>query len=40
MLSIHPNYLNLHNIKSSPLLDNLHGDPRYKAFLKKMDLPE
>lgn len=24
----------------SVLLDSLHDDPRYKAFLKKMNLPE
>lgn len=28
------------NIKSQPLLNSLKGDPRYKAFLKKMNLPE
>jgi TolB-like protein/cytochrome c-type biogenesis protein CcmH/NrfG len=27
-------------IKGDPLLNNLHSDPRYKAFLRKMDLPE
>jgi Flp pilus assembly protein TadD len=27
-------------IKSEPLLNSLRGDPRYKAFLKKMNLPE
>ena len=26
--------------KGDPLLKNLEGDPRYKAFLRKMDLPE
>jgi TolB-like protein/predicted Zn-dependent protease len=30
----------LNRIKYSPDFDNLHGDPRYKAFLKKMNLPE
>jgi TolB-like protein len=27
-------------IKGDPLLKNLEGDPRYKAFLQKMNLPE
>ncbi len=27
-------------IKGEPLLKNVEGDPRYKAFLKKMNLPE
>src|SRR5262249_21875843 len=27
-------------IKGDPLLKNLEGDPRYKAFLRKMNLPE
>jgi tetratricopeptide (TPR) repeat protein len=27
-------------IKFDPTLKSLHGDPRYKAFLKKMNLPE
>ena len=30
---------NLFNAKSSVLLDSLHGDPRYAALLKKMNLP-
>jgi len=30
----------LYAIKGDPLLKNLEGDPRYKAFLKKMNLPE
>jgi TolB-like protein len=30
----------LYRIKFATELDNLHGDPRYKAFLKKMNLPE
>jgi len=30
----------LFNIKSEPFLNPLKGDPRYKAFLKKMNLPE
>jgi TolB-like protein len=30
----------LYRIKIYPELDNLHGDPRYNAFLKKMNLPE
>ena len=30
----------LWNIKSQPSLNLLKGDPRYKAFLKKMNLPE
>jgi serine/threonine-protein kinase len=27
-------------IKGDPLLKNLEGDPRFKAFLRKMNLPE
>jgi TolB-like protein/Tfp pilus assembly protein PilF len=30
----------LYSIKSDALLENLKGDPRYKAFLRKMNLPE
>jgi TolB-like protein/Flp pilus assembly protein TadD len=30
----------LYFIKGDPLLKNLEGDPRYKAFLRKMNLPE
>jgi TolB-like protein/DNA-binding winged helix-turn-helix (wHTH) protein len=30
----------LHRLKIEPEFDKLHGDPRYKAFLKKMNLPE
>jgi TolB-like protein len=30
----------LYSIKGEPTLKNLEGDPRYKAFLKKMNLPE
>ena len=30
----------LYMVKSSMELDNLRRDPRYKAFLKKMNLPE
>jgi TolB-like protein/DNA-binding winged helix-turn-helix (wHTH) protein len=30
----------LHRIKFAPEFDKLHDDPRYKAFLKKMNLPE
>ena len=30
----------LYSLKGAPLLRNLEGDPRYKAFLKKMNLPE
>jgi TolB-like protein/DNA-binding winged helix-turn-helix (wHTH) protein len=30
----------LYRIKYSPDFDKLHDDPRYKAFLKKMNLPE
>jgi TolB-like protein/Flp pilus assembly protein TadD len=30
----------LYIIKGDPLLKNLEGDPRYKAFLRKMNLPE
>jgi TolB-like protein/Flp pilus assembly protein TadD len=32
--------VSLYGIKASPLLSNLRGDPRYKAFLRKMKLPE
>jgi adenylate cyclase len=30
----------LYFLKGDPLFKNLEGDPRYKAFLKKMNLPE
>jgi TolB-like protein/DNA-binding winged helix-turn-helix (wHTH) protein len=30
----------LYRIKFTPEFDGVHGDPRYKAFLKKMNLPE
>jgi len=30
----------LFSVKGAPLLRNLEGDPRYKAFLRKMHLPE
>ena len=30
----------LYRLKSRPLLKNLEGDPRYKALLRKMNLPE
>ncbi len=30
----------LYIFKGDPLMKNLEGDPRYKAFLKKMNLPE
>jgi TolB-like protein/cytochrome c-type biogenesis protein CcmH/NrfG len=30
----------LEQIKFDPLLKSLHGDPRWKAFLRKMNLPE
>jgi TolB-like protein len=30
----------LYSLKGAPLLKNLEGDPRYEAFLKKMNLPE
>jgi hypothetical protein len=30
----------LWQIKGDPLLRNLEGDPRYKAFVRKMNLPE
>jgi TolB-like protein/DNA-binding winged helix-turn-helix (wHTH) protein len=30
----------LYRLKFSPEFDAVHGDPRYKAFLKKMNLPE
>ena len=30
----------LYFIKGDPLFKNLEGDPRYKAFLRKMNLPE
>jgi hypothetical protein len=29
----------LRNVKSDPLLHTLHGDPRFTALLKKMNLP-
>jgi TolB-like protein/DNA-binding winged helix-turn-helix (wHTH) protein/Flp pilus assembly protein TadD len=32
--------INLFYIVSDPVMKNLEGDPRYKAFLKKMNLPE
>lgn len=32
--------VNLWSIKGDPLLKNLESDPRYKAFLRKMNLPE
>jgi TolB-like protein/Tfp pilus assembly protein PilF len=32
--------INLWYIKGDPLLAKLEGDPRYKAFLRKMNLPE
>jgi TolB-like protein/Tfp pilus assembly protein PilF len=32
--------LSLWGIKSEPYFNSLKGDPRYKAFLKKMNLPE
>ena len=28
------------NVRGDPLLSFLRGDPRYKAFLKRMNLPE
>jgi len=31
--------LNLTWTKADPLLKNLHNDPRYAAFLKKLNLP-
>jgi tetratricopeptide (TPR) repeat protein len=30
----------LYLIRGDPLTKNLEGDPRYKAFLRKMNLPE
>jgi hypothetical protein len=30
----------LGDVKVDPALDSLNGDPRFKAFLKKMKLPE
>ena len=30
----------LYSIKGDPQFRNLEGDPRYKAFLRKMNLPE
>ena len=30
----------LWNVKSEPYLNSLKGDPRYKALLRKMNLPE
>ena len=32
--------VDLYFIKGDPLLKNLESDPRYKAFLRKMNLPE
>jgi eukaryotic-like serine/threonine-protein kinase len=32
--------VNLWSIKGDPLLKNLEGDPRYGAFMRKMNLPE
>jgi len=32
--------LSLNLIKGDPLLHKLEADPRYKAFLRKMNLPE
>jgi TolB-like protein len=32
--------IDLYFIKGDPLLKNLEGEPRYKAFLRKMNLPE
>ena len=32
--------ISLQFVNGSPLLRNLRGDPRYKAFLQKMNLPE
>jgi hypothetical protein len=29
----------LYRIKGDPLLKNLEGDPRYQAFLQRMNLP-
>jgi hypothetical protein len=31
---------NLFLIKEDPLMRNLEGDPRYRAFLRKMNLPD
>jgi len=31
---------NLYLFKGNPLMKNLEGDPRYKAFLHKMNLPQ
>ena len=30
----------LYSVKRDSLLENLESDPRYKAFLRKMNLPE
>jgi hypothetical protein len=30
----------LYQVKFSQPLNSIHGDPRYKAFLRKMNLPE
>jgi hypothetical protein len=30
----------LYTIKGDPLLKSLEGDPRYKAFLRKLNIPE
>lgn len=32
--------IELYLFKGDPLLKNLEGDPRYRAFLRKMNLPE
>jgi hypothetical protein len=32
--------VNLWSIKGDPLLKDLEGDPRYGAFLRKMNLPQ
>jgi TolB-like protein/Flp pilus assembly protein TadD len=32
--------IELYYVKGDPLLKNLEGDPRYKVFLRKMNLPE
>lgn len=32
--------LSLSEIKTDPDMNNIRGDPRYKALLRKMDLPE
>jgi TolB-like protein/Tfp pilus assembly protein PilF len=39
-LQRHPSLIGIPPLTAEPDLQNLRGDPRYKAFLKKMNLPE